>query len=184
MLNHRVLLLLLLGSVKAEVGCGQATTAATAAIQTQYQRISSNRATYKTRSISLDGESGEGGQGTAYYEGKEMKLLAVVHYEEMGKREAHYYYHNGQVFFALSSLYRYNRPIYYDKKTARNNGDPEAFDLKKAELTENRYYFQNGKLIRWLNSAKKPQPVAAATKNEDYQLLIADEARVRAAFAR
>jgi hypothetical protein len=31
----------------------------------------------------------------------------------------------------------------------------ESFDPKKTKITENRYYFLNGKMIRWLDEAKK-----------------------------
>lgn len=181
MLRYYFLAALLLASTAAQE---QATDPAVAAIQADYRRIRSERATYRTRPVDLSGESAEGGVGTAYYAGKRLQLLEATYYGEMGKQLTQYYYHNGQLCFALSSYHRYNRPFYYDKKAAREAGDSDAFDPKKTVVEENRYYFQNGQLIRWLNPANKLQPVTLAAKSEEYQELLANEAYARAAATR
>ena len=173
---YRFWLVLIVAVLRAVAAPAQATVPAVAAIQVECQRIWSSRATYQTRSLDL----GVDAEGTAYYAGESLKLLAVVYYGETGKWETYYYYKQGQLLFALSSDCRYNRPYYYDKKTARENGDAEAFDAQKSETTKRRYYFQRGQLIQWLDNAKKRQPPTAASQQEDYRELLATEARVRA----
>ncbi|MGI4870268.1 MAG: hypothetical protein ACRYFX_03710 [Janthinobacterium lividum] len=183
MLNRRFLLAFIMVLAGVVATYAQASDVAVAAIRVEYQRIWSSRSTYKTRSVDLPDElteGGEGGEGIAYYENKSLKLLAVARYWETGKLETQYYYKNGQLFFALNLLYSYNRPFYYDKKAARESGDTEAFDLKKAVIKEDRYYLQNGKLIRWLDHTKKEQPLAAASQQQDYRELLAREVSVRA----
>ena len=61
----------------------------------------------------------------------------------------------GKLIFAFEQEFNYNRPIYWDEKRAKENGDDEAFDTDKTTVKEDRYYFNNGKLFLWLDNEKK-----------------------------
>ena len=45
--------------------------------------------------------------------------------------------------------------VYYDKEMARENNDTEYFDRNKSIITENRYYFKDGLITRWIGHDKK-----------------------------
>jgi len=144
--------LLLLGS---EIIVAQSTDSVINDIRVKYKNIRDNLTTYDTTTAEIWGESTEGGQAVAYYDGEDIKLIEVTWFGEMGKRKIEYYFDNEQLFFAFNTDYEYNRPIFWDKKTAKGYGDNEAFDYSKTKIKENRYYFNNEQLIRWLDNEKK-----------------------------
>jgi hypothetical protein len=67
--------------------------------------------------------------------------------------------------------------MYLDNAQAKAAG-VEPFDPTKTTTTENRYYFKNNQLIRWLDHQKK----AIASNTSNYQLqaktLLADSNRL------
>ncbi len=120
-------------------------------IDVKFDKIWSNLDNYSKKTIPVMDESTEGGEAEAYFDNKELKLLAVTWLGEMGKRRVEYYYDKRQLIFALDQEVTYNRPIYYDEERARENNDKEAFDPKKSTIKENRFYFDNNELLLWLN---------------------------------
>ena len=147
-----ILPLLLFGS---EIIVAQTTDSMINDIRIKYKNIRDNFSTYDTTMAELWGESTDGGQAVAYYDGEAIKLIEVTWFGEMGKRKIEYYFDNGQLFFAFNAEYDYNRPMYWDEKTAKEYEDNEVFDDSKTKIKENRYYFNNGRLIRWLAKDKK-----------------------------
>lgn len=79
--------------------------------------------------MDIPDQSTEGGIATAWYKGKDLKVLKAVYYGETGKMEWNYY-DSSKLFFALQKDFTYNVPIYMDKVTAKANNE-EAFDPKK-----------------------------------------------------
>lgn len=134
-------------------------------IRAKYKNIRDNLTTYDTTMAEIWGESTEGGQSVAYYDGEDIKLIEVTWFGEMGKRKIEYYFDKGQLFFAFNTDYEYNRPIYWDEKSAKEFGDNEAFDCSKTKVKENRYYFNNGHLIRWLDNYKKEVDLETGTNS-------------------
>lgn len=119
-------------------------------IRVKYTDIRDNLDNYDTTMAEVWGESTEGGQVTGYYDQDNLKYMVVWLLGETGKREIEYYFDNGQLFFVLDTDFRYNRPIYWDEKIAKENNDTETFDADKTVIKEDRYYFDNGQLIRWI----------------------------------
>ena len=159
----------------------QTSDSAISDIRKEYQVIRQNLSTYDTTIISLLVESTERGQGVAYWDATKIKLIEVVWWGEMGKRKVQYYFDGGQLFFAISRDYEYNRPIYWDEERAKEIGDKASFDEKKTEIRENRFYFQDGKLIRWINENNKEENIdsPAATKKESELKEHADEIKAK-----
>ncbi len=79
-------------------------------------------------------------------------MIEVVWLGETGKRIIDCYYDNEKIIFAFDRKFIYNRPIYWDKNMAAENGDNEVFNPDKTTINESRYYFKNGKLILRLNN--------------------------------
>ena len=142
-------------------------------IRTKYIEIRANLASYDTTMIEIWNESTEGGQATAYYNHEDLKLIEVVWLGETGKHRIEYYFNDRKLIFAFDQYFEYNRPIYWDEKTAKENGDNEVFDPKKTTVKEDRYYFNNEKLFLWLDNDKKEQDLTMGTNSIVGQGLIA-----------
>lgn len=142
-------------------------------IRGKYAEIRANLKCYSTTMMEIWGESTEGGQATAYYDNGDLKLIEVLWLGETGKNQIEYYFNDGKLIFAFDQDFDYNRPIYWDDKTAKENGDNEAFDPKKTAVKEDRYYFYNEKLFLWLDNDKKEQDLTEGTNSVVGQGLIA-----------
>lgn len=124
-------------------------------IRKEYQAIRDTLPTLRKQAIELSGYSADGGAATAYRDGKNnIRLIRVELYGESGKEFEEYYYRNGMLIFAFYESHQYNVPYYVTEETAKDAGGV-AFDPKKTLVTEGRYYFDKGKMIRWLNEEKK-----------------------------
>ncbi len=103
--------------------------------------------------IEIDDESTEGGEAIAYYNKGNLKLIIATGFGETEKRKIECYFDGDKLFFAFNKNYKYNRPIYYDEKEAKENNDT-AFNPQKTNIQQDRYYFNNRKLICWINNKK------------------------------
>ncbi|REC47800.1 hypothetical protein [Chryseobacterium pennipullorum] len=121
-------------------------------IQSNFKRINSITKWSSVKKKSIEGESAEGGEATFYYNNKQLEKVIARHYGEMGQTLVEYYLMNGKLSFVFEKDYRYNRPLFYDEKTMKENNDTEAFDFEKSEITEIRNYFEKGNLIHILDS--------------------------------
>jgi len=142
-------------------------------IRSKYTEIRTNLDSYDTTMIEIWDESTEGGQATAYYDNGDLKLIEVVWLGETGKYQIEYYFNDGKLIFAFDQDFDYNRPIYWDEKTAKEFGDNEVFDPKKTTVKEDRYYFNNEKIFLWLDNDKKEQDLTMGTNSIVGQGLIA-----------
>lgn len=124
-------------------------------IEEDFSEINSNINAYKIVKKDIFGKSTEGGDAIYYFDNKNLKKIIETYYGEMGQLIREYYYKDGQLFFVLNQDHEYNRPMYWDEKTARENNDDEFFDQNKSKILEERYYFLENKLVIWLDNEKK-----------------------------
>ena len=143
----------------------QNTDSLTQDIRIKYNYIRTNLPSFDTTMIDIWDESTEGGQGTAFYENSKLKLIQVVWLGENGKNMVEYYFDNGKLIFAFDQAFKYNRPIYWDEKKAKEFDDKEVFDPKKTTVTEDRYYFNNEVLYLWLDNEKKEMDLTMGTNS-------------------
>ena len=129
------------------------------AIENKCAEIRSHLNTNDTKKIDIKNESTEGGQATAYYNKGELQLIEVEWFGETGRKSIDYYFNGVTLIFASKKEFTYNRPIYWDKKKAKEMDDNEIHDPKKTRMEENSYYFEEKKLLRWLNNNKKSVPL-------------------------
>ncbi len=124
-------------------------------IRTKYNNIKNKLSASTVTIIDISNESTEGGEGKAYFNNSELKLLEIVWYGETGKRVIEYYFDNDSLFFAFNQIFSYNAPTHLDKATAENAGLSDYFDPSKTTLKEDRYYFNDGSIFLWINNNKK-----------------------------
>lgn len=92
----------------------------------------------------LQGYSTEGGELTAYFrKGVPLKMTAK-YYGESGKASEEYYFWQGRLFFILRTSERYDMPI---------GASPTPGKVVKQ--TQERWYFKDGKLWRWIRPGGK-----------------------------
>ena len=134
-------------------------------IRAEYQAIRAARPNLKVETVTLDGMSTEGADATAYHDGKgNVRLIRAELFFESGKEIGEYYYKDGWLIFSFYTTHRYNAPSYFTRERAKEIGI-DAFDPKKTKVSEDRYYFKGGKLIRWLGENKNE----VDAKSNEYQ---------------
>jgi hypothetical protein len=111
-------------------------------IRKEYNNINSQAYSYTKKTVNLYDESTEGAQAIGYYKNDELKKIIIWYYGETGKALKEYYYKADNFFFVYSKEFRYKLPIY-------NDSNVEVINSK-----EDRYYFYNGTLIKWISGNK------------------------------
>jgi hypothetical protein len=122
-------------------------------------------------------ETTEKGVVKYYYENKVLQKFVTRNFGETFQILTEYYLLNGKLSFVFEKSYEYNRPIYYNLKSAAENNDTEKFDIEKSEIIETRNYFINGKLIHQINNQDCGSPFA-----DDY--LLEEENRIKERFTK
>jgi hypothetical protein len=105
-------------------------------------------------------DSSEGGEVTYYYSNELLEKVIVKRFGETGKKITEYYIQNNKLSFVFEKLTKYNNHI--------NN---ENFNMDNAKITEERSYFENGKLIRQINNQDCGSPFALDYLEEENKRL-------------
>ena len=108
-------------------------------IRRQYASINRNTAKYKKVKKDLMGFSAEGGELTAYFQGPSIVKITATFYGEMGRATDEFYYSDDKLIFIFRRQANYTAPL----------------SGKVVSTRENRYYFKDDKLIRWIDEDGK-----------------------------
>lgn len=108
-------------------------------IRDQYATINRRAAKYKKVKKELTGYSLEGGELVAYFDGPKIMKIVANHYGEGGKALEEYYYWDDQLIFVFRKDSSYDKP---------GSG-------KVVRTAENRFYFTNDRMIRWIAENSK-----------------------------
>ncbi len=107
-------------------------------IRELYAAINKNQAKFKAVKKELSGFSTEGGELTAYFDGPKIVKIAVTNYGETNSFFEEFYYSNEKLIFVYRKQEIYDEPM-----------------SKVVKTEEHRFYFSDGKLIRWINENGK-----------------------------
>ncbi|HEY0079554.1 MAG TPA: hypothetical protein VGB73_13155 [Pyrinomonadaceae bacterium] len=105
-------------------------------IRERYAAINKNLAKYRVVKKELLGFSTEGGELVAYFDGASVVKMAATHQGETGRSLEELYYRDGELIF-----------VFYRRETY-----DEPMSGKVAKTAEERFYFADGRLIRWLDN--------------------------------
>jgi hypothetical protein len=105
----------------------------------------------------LPGESAEGGELTGYFKDSKARKLSAKFFGETGKALEEFYFADGQLIFVLRVESHYTKPM---SGVVKNK-------------TEQRFYFADVKLIRWLNPDNKDVTADPAKPERERDLLAA-----------
>lgn len=104
--------------------------------------VNQNIKNYQVKNTDLTGLSAEGGELTAYYQGKVLKKITVVLYGEIGKSTVDYYFNGKDFFYVSKKIFNYNKPMY-------------LAGSKVKTIHHEQYYVANKTIICWFSGAKK-----------------------------
>lgn len=113
-----------------------------AMINKEYSNINKDSAKYKITEEDILGHSTEGGELIKYFEGQILRKAVLTLYGETGQTTSEYYFMKGELIFIYKKNKKYQSPIYMGKT-----------EIKSRE--ENKFYFKNQKLIRWVDNDSK-----------------------------
>lgn len=142
------------------------------AIRKRFEKINAEQESYTQNSLESFEMSTEGGEIT-WYTDKKGKIVKIHHgiYGEMGRMEDDYYFDEDErLIFLFTQEFSYNAMVYLDAETAKESGT-EAFDDSKTKISQNRFYFNEGKLYYWLDPEKKEVKDVSGAYNEKKQEL-------------
>ena len=118
------------------------------AIRQQYAAINKRAARLRKVKKELSGFSAEGGELVAYFDGKAITKMVATYYGETGRTVEEFYYRDQKLIFAFRKILNYDRPL----------------SGKVVSTSEERFYFNNDQLIRWIDQDKKQ----VEASNPDY----------------
>lgn len=144
-----VLVLLNLG-LASQTALAQEGTDPIASIRQHYAQINRSAPLYKKVKKELSGFSAEGGELLAYFHGPSVMKIVATYFGESGKASEEYYFWDGQLIFVLRKDFQYSKPL----------------SGKIIKTTENRFFFNSGKLIRWIDENSKEVAADAPTYQE------------------
>lgn len=148
-------------------------------IKSIYNRIQKELPQYRSKTAPVFDMSTEGGETTGYYKNDTIQKISTVLLGETGKWFQESYYKNGQLVFVLETNHRYNAPIYFDQKAADEMGVADVFDIEKTTITENRYYFKNNVLFKWLNDTGNPEDATPESLKMKTENLLYDSKKLQ-----
>jgi serine/threonine-protein kinase len=111
---------------------------AISAIRQRYAAINKNLSKFKIVKKELSGFSTEGGELTAYFDGAAIVKIAVINNGETNSFFEEFYYTKEKLIFVYRKQEIYDEPM-----------------SKVVKTKENRFYFNDGELIRWVNENGK-----------------------------
>lgn len=124
-------------------------------IRAHYSEIEGSLKNCKQVKRDLPDESTEGGELTAYLKGSSVRKLSAQFFGESGKALMEYYFWENQLVFVLRVESHYTKPMSGVVKTK----------------TEERFYFADGRLIRWLDAQNKDVTASAEKARREGDLL-------------
>jgi hypothetical protein len=132
-------------------------------IRAHYSEIEGSLKNCKQVKRDLPGESAEGGELIAFFKDSNLVKLSARFLGETGKALEEYYFSANHLIFVLRVESHYTKPMSGVVKSK----------------TEERFYFADGSLIRWLD-AKNKDVTASAEKARREGDLLADAKRYAA----
>ena len=123
-------------------------------IRSRYAAVDKDLGRCREVKRDLMDESTEGGELTAYFLDQSLRKMVAKVYGEMGQAREEYYFWDDRLFFVLRAESRYDKPF-----------------GKVVSKKEERFYFADDALIRWLDPQKKEAPAGPEVQERGRDLL-------------
>lgn len=119
-------------------------------IKKNYTEINNKLKDYTRKQVD-DITSPGGGNITGYYRDEDIKKISSQHFSDTNRVFTDYYFDDGMLIFITEQNFVYNKPSTYTEEKALAQNDSVWYDDKKTRMEISRYYFNDNKLIKWLN---------------------------------
>jgi len=106
-------------------------------IRKECDRINKDITKFKVVQEDINDQSAEGGILKKFYDGNTLRKAVLTFFGETGQSTSEGYFLNEEIIFVLQTEERYKSPIYMGKTETKSK-------------EENRFYFKNEKIIRWI----------------------------------
>lgn len=130
-------------------------------IRKDYYSLKELQPRLKKKSSIEFGYSTEGAEIVYFFnDNNEVLIVEAEFLGETGKAGHEYYFKNDSLFFLFVKREFYNAPILTSRMSENEleeNG-MEKLDFSKSRFSEDRYYFYDGELIRWLDNNRNSVP--------------------------
>ena len=114
----------------------------------------------------------EGTSGNIFFENNEIRKMHLEYFGETGKLIEDYYLKNGDLILIQQENYIYNAPIFVDSTMAIELGYQEGFNPDLTNIIEDKFYFNNNKMVGWIDSKLKSiNPVSDTFETKESVLL-------------
>lgn len=143
------------------------------------KEILSNLSTYQHKTLDLAGQNSESNGVSFYIKDNKVMLATIATYSETGRTNAQYFFDNNDLICVVQQDYIYNRPTYMTEERATKDGDSVWYDDTKTTMSTTRYYFYDGRMVKWINKDNKVIP--ETNKKYDFQtaLLLNDAEKIK-----
>ncbi len=145
-------LLCVLGSIAPAQAGDLAVEEKVKTIRNRYDEIEKSLDRCKQVKRDVLDESTEGAALTGYFSDKSLRKMEAKFYGETGQATEEYYFWDDRLFFVLRVEKRYDKPL---------------SGVVKSKWEE-RFYFADGVLIRWINPAKEEISAGAELKRLEF----------------
>jgi hypothetical protein len=119
-------------------------------IRSHYASINKLLPKFKKVKKELSGFSTEGGELTAYFDGPAVAKMVATYLGESGRATEEFYFWNGDLIFVFRKESMYDKPL----------------SGKIASSKESRFYFDKGRLVRWIDEKGKQVSPSSAEFTE------------------
>jgi len=151
--------------------CKKKPEVALADIKKKCKEINEKQKDLKSKHVD-DLTSARGGAITGFYKDDEVKKILSERYTDTCRTFTEYYFDDGMLIFILKQNFVYNLPITYTEEKAKERNDSVWYDDKKTQLGISRYYFNDNKLIKWVDAGGNDiPPKTAKFIDKGYELL-------------
>jgi hypothetical protein len=130
----------------------------TTGTQKQVKNINEHLSTFKHKTLDLTGRTELNGSITGYFNDDELAMANVTTYSDLGRKVESYYFDGKDLIAVQKEEFTYNKPQYFTREMAVENGDSVWYDDAKTVLKATWHYFYDGRMVRWLEPGGKVVP--------------------------
>ena len=147
--------------------------------QKKCKEILENLPTTQHKTLGMSAHSAESSGVNFYYRDNKIVLATVATYDESNRSNTQYFFDDNDLICVVQDDYVYNRPTYMTEERALKDGDSVWYDDSKTKMTTTRYYFYDGRMVKWINKDNKVIP--ETNKKYDFQaaILLRDAEKIK-----
>lgn len=147
--------------------------------QQKCKEINEHLPEYKRKNIESSIQSENVTSLTIYLKDDKIALAVAASYTETDRSTSKYYFDNNKLMCVVQEEYTYNKPTYVTEEKALKNGDTVWYDDTKTKHTTSRYYFYDGRMVKWVDKDNKVIPESNKRYDLQTAILLKDADKIK-----